>query len=565
MNQTHGKHGAFPARSIPISPEELLGKRMKRNDSLRAKALRWLAGFLILMLLLTLLSRAADELTIPRASTAAPAPKTIDRKITAAGKAEETAAFSVTTVAGIRVASVSVKSGSRVEAGSSLFILDTADLQQKLEDVKEELFKLDLDIRDQESRDALNGERKKLELARARQDYEEAKKSGDKAVSEAANALEKAKKALAAYTPASGPDLSDLEADRAAAEKGVLLAEGALSKLREETENAARSVRENAEAAGEDPDAAEQATRDQAQASLDTAEDNLEKARTKLNEAREALEGATAGGSSTEKQELENAVAAAQREYEQAVESRDSALKASSRAIEDAGQKEAEDSSGEIKHLERSKLEKQINTLEAILQDGGVIYAQKAGTVTKLELEVGSVTPEGTSVLFADNTQSTMFIAQIQETDGKYATPGTEVLLKPQGNKEPISGLTIESTYKDTENPELINVAVRLPKGILEVGGSADLEILQKSEEYPICVPLSALREENGSYFVLIPIEKKGILGTELVAERADVTVLEKNGSYAALSSDWVYADREFITSTSKPIKAGDRIRLEES
>ena len=76
-------------------------------------------------------------------------------------------------------------------------------------------------------------------------------------------------------------------------------------------------------------------------------------------------------------------------------------------------------------------------------------------------------------------------------------------------------------------------------------------------------MPLSALRGENGAYFLLVPEEEKGILGTEPVARRMDVTVLEKNDSYAALDGSLFFSDQKFLTSTSKPVEAGDRIRLE--
>lgn len=563
MERPQGKHTASLPHSIPVDLEGLLHKRIRKSPSVRAKALRALAGFLGLMLLFTLLSRAADELTIPRVSLQTPEPRTIDRKITASGKVEETSASSVTTVPGLRVAEISVKAGEKVEENQPLFTLDVGDLKEKLESAREELTKLDLEIRDQQSRDALSAENRSIALSRAQQDYASAKKSADKAVNDAANALEQAKKALDSYAPPPASDLSSLQAACTAKEAALQEAENALSLLREEIEAQVDLAREAAESAGEDPEEAEQKIRAEYQPALEEAEHRADAARKEKQEAQETLSLAQKEDGASQKQALQEAVTAAQQAYDQAVENRETTLRAAGRAVEDAQQGEASDSTGERTRMARAAQAEQVARLEALLSDHCTIRSPRAGTVTGLSLEVGSPTPDGAAVLLAETGQNTVLTAQVSTKQRNHVTPGTEVTLKLSGGKDPVTGLTVDTVGQSSGDPELLDVTVRLPRGTMEIGETADLEILKKSQEYPVCVPLSALRGENGAYFLLVPEESRGILGTELVARRVDVSVLEKNDSYAALDSNLFFSDQKFLTSTSKPVGAGDRIRLE--
>ena len=157
--------------------------------SLSARAVRYLAGFLILMVLFTLLSRAADSLTIPKVTLAYPSKGTIDRKMTGFGKVEELSAQAVVTEPGLRVAGVAVKPGSVVEQGAPLFTLDGADIEDKLDAAREALRLQDMDIADRASRESLTVQEREKAIERANEDYAAAKASGDREVERAAKAL----------------------------------------------------------------------------------------------------------------------------------------------------------------------------------------------------------------------------------------------------------------------------------------------------------------------------------------------------------------------------------------
>jgi hypothetical protein len=94
-------------------------------------------------------------------------------------------------------------------------------------------------------------------------------------------------------------------------------------------------------------------------------------------------------------------------------------------------------------------------------------------------------------------------------------------------------------------------------------GTSGSVEIEQKSKAYDTVVPLSALHADGSQYYVMRVIETETSLGTECFAERVDVTLQEKNETYAAVTGA-LNDDDEIISSTESSIQDGDKIRLQE-
>ena len=84
----------------------------------------------------------------------------------------------------------------------------------------------------------------------------------------------------------------------------------------------------------------------------------------------------------------------------------------------------------------------------------------------------------------------------------------------------------------------------------------------RQSESYPLTLPVSALHNENGKYFVYVLEEEETVLGSELTVRRVDVTIQEQNELYAALSAELLRRDLQVITYSNKYVSAGDRVRL---
>ena len=63
---------------------------------------------------------------------------------------------------------------------------------------------------------------------------------------------------------------------------------------------------------------------------------------------------------------------------------------------------------------------------------------------------------------------------------------------------------------------------------------------------------------------MLILQEKESVLGKQLVAERKDVIVKDKNESFAALENGSLTPKQQVITQSDREIGAGSRVRLQE-
>ena len=111
--------------------KQLMDFEMDKNkkSSLQVKAVKALAGFLILMFLLTILSRAADSLTIAKVTASAATGGVISHNIEVDGNITPNKDIAISTSANIKIASVEATEGKNVKKGDLLIQLDTADLK----------------------------------------------------------------------------------------------------------------------------------------------------------------------------------------------------------------------------------------------------------------------------------------------------------------------------------------------------------------------------------------------------------------------------------------------------
>ncbi len=82
-------------------------------------------------------------------------------------------------------------------------------------------------------------------------------------------------------------------------------------------------------------------------------------------------------------------------------------------------------------------------------------------------------------------------------------------------------------------------------------------------QEYEQLIPLTALREDSTGAYCLILSEEKNMLGRVQTARRIPVTVLEKDAQKAAVTSTLQGTD-QIIVSSEKYVEEGDRVRIKE-
>ncbi len=124
------------------------------------------------MVICTLISKSVYAYRLPMVSTCVPESKYIEHKVEAQGIVEAGGEKTVTYLAGLRIDLVLVHVGDRVEEGDALFQVDLEDLKELMEEKKNEMSKVSLQINAILENQAIEQQKREVELARAREDYD---------------------------------------------------------------------------------------------------------------------------------------------------------------------------------------------------------------------------------------------------------------------------------------------------------------------------------------------------------------------------------------------------------
>lgn len=128
--------------------------------------------FLGFMLVCTVVSKSIYAYRLPVVTTCSPESKYVEHTVKAEGIVVAGGERPVTYPSGFRIASMPVHMGDRVEEGEELFSLDLADLEEMIEKKQSEISKISLQINTLLENQELARQKKELEIARAREDYD---------------------------------------------------------------------------------------------------------------------------------------------------------------------------------------------------------------------------------------------------------------------------------------------------------------------------------------------------------------------------------------------------------
>ena len=170
-----------------------------KKSSLQVKAVKALAGFLILMFLLTILSRAADSLTIAKVTASAATGGVISHNIEVDGNITPNKDIAISTSANIKIASVEATEGKTVKKGDLLIQLDPADLKKKLLQAQKELQVAKATASDKKANEAIAADTKSKSLQRTYEDYNQTVADANDSVSKAKSDMNEAWNAYNTY------------------------------------------------------------------------------------------------------------------------------------------------------------------------------------------------------------------------------------------------------------------------------------------------------------------------------------------------------------------------------
>lgn len=120
---------------------------MKQEERTRTTWLRILGYFFFIMLLLTILSRAADSIMIPTVKTARPLPGALTHTVILNGAVEANELYPVIAPDGMIVTRVHARVGQCIKAGDVLISYDIEKIQSELNSKKAELERITLEAK----------------------------------------------------------------------------------------------------------------------------------------------------------------------------------------------------------------------------------------------------------------------------------------------------------------------------------------------------------------------------------------------------------------------------------
>ena len=135
---------------------------------------------------------------------------------------------------------------------------------------------------------------------------------------------------------------------------------------------------------------------------------------------------------------------------------------------------------------------------------------------------------------------------------------------------------TITGVGKETSDCSIVSLEISKDGSSIKVsiamqgddflpGESAQMTATRKSESYDYLVPVTAVWQENNKAYVLLLETENTVLGEQYIARKAEVQILDKNSSYAAVSGNSLSADCQIITDSDRTVGNGDVVRMTEN
>ena len=572
--------------------KQLMDFEMDKNkkSSLQVKAVKALAGFLILMFLLTILSRAADSLTIAKVTASAATGGVISHNIEVDGNITPNKDIAISTSANIKIASVEATEGKTVKKGDLLIQLDTADLKKKLLKAQKELQVAKATASDKKANEAIAADTKSKSLQRTYEDYNQTVADANDSVSKAKSDMNEAWNAYNTYknsnsnsgetdTTVSDSLEKTVEEKQLAYDKAVTNLDGVEKDIEADVQKEIKKAEEGTDESG-NPITLTQEDKQKIREQVNARPENvslLQNANDQINTAKDALTEAENALSAYNEQQNNSSSAsydeqlktlyddykAKEEAYNEAVKQRQSTIQSANRTLEDAKAPENVDTATAL--TENDDLEEKqlaVDELQKVMDVNGKITAPSDGLITKVNVTTGETTTEDTAIRISDQSAGYKFTATLDKASAKYLSKDDKVTLD-LGNGTTVEGLKVQSIDVSAEDKNSYELTVSIPAKVKKLGSIATLKVEKASKKYDTCVPLGALHSDGDKYYVYVINEKDTILGTETAVDKVQVDILDKNNEQAAIEGSFSWG-QQFVLTSSKTLRNGDRVRLVE-
>ncbi len=513
--------------------------------------------FLVILLLLTFFSNTIMNYSLAEVSSTYISSGSISTAIRGSGTIQSVDPYNVTISEGRKVESVKIKKGDTVSKGDVLFVLEEGD-STEVTDAKKAyqtlLEQYDTTIIDNQiGSDVVTAAQNKDEDALAQKTA---------LLEQRATVLKQKKQTLDdidAQISVTGATVVDVKAEEAQLEETNTALEDAKEKLTKFTELQSKIESLLSEAQGTEDiykqkDLINQAVALSAQkdelGDKETLEADIKTYEKQIELINKAIEDKK--GQPTEvSAELAYQRAIANNEYTQAKNSYDEL------SNEIKYQRQLQDLLDQIADA-KNKYE----TLEA-KAIGTEVTAPVSGTITAVNVVAGEK-------VAAESTMATIQLSGKDYTLEMSVTKEQAARIKVGDVGQASNSwyysdmtLTVSAIKNDTSNPSSGNriVVFTVTGSDINVGQSVTVSVGDKSANYDMIVPNTAIREDKNGTYILVITSKSTPLGNRYTATRVDVTKLASDDTNTAISCG-LQGYESVITTATKPVSAGDLVRL---
>lgn len=567
------------------------------NENSGKKRREWVKNaaiiFLSVMLVLTFFSNTFMNYSLPEVAAQYVQSGTITAKIRGTGTVESGDPYNVKISETRTISSVLVKTGDKVEKGDPLFLLEDKE-SKELTDAQAALDKAMLDfelallsgdISNSTFQNVQNGNVASINTYQSRIVAAEAEiDRWQKQVDEATNAINQLKTAQvnvdAGGTPDTGSEQNKVNAAQAALNSDeVKIAKDKISEwqaaqatcqatIDKYNENIASSVSGNGfvNQVTEDKYQLALKNREQYQSLINERQafinNNPDKVKA-YDEKVKALADANKAlaDKQNSKENSTNSLTVQTQNWQTELDKRNIQLK----AAQDTKEQLLKDISTELNlDYQLDSLQKQRDDIAKLQENavGASIEAPISGTITSVTVKAGDeAQPDTALVTMQPEGKGFTMSFSVTNDQAKRLSVGDKADLVNSWRYSDMD-ITLASIKPDTTDPgqkKLLTFDITGDE--VTPGQSLNVSVGQKSANYDLIVPNSAIREDSNGKFILIVESKSSPLGNRYVATRVDVEVLASDDTQSAVSGA-LYGYEFVITTSTQPVEAGKLVRL---
>ena len=549
--------------------------------------------FLSVMLVLTFFSNTFMNYSLPEVAAQYVQSGTITAKIRGTGTVESGDPYNVKISETRTISSVLVKTGDKVEKGAPLLLLEDKE-SKELTDAQAALDKAMLDfelallsgdISNSAFQNVQNGNVSSLNAYQSRIVAAEAEiDKWQKQVDEATTAINQLKTAQVNVDAGGAPDTSSEQnkvnvAQAALNSDEIKIAKDKISEwqaaqatcqatIDKYNENIASSVSGNGfvNQVTEDEYQLAVKNRDQYQSLINERQAFINSNPDKVKAYDEKVKAlADANKALTEKQNSKtnstNSLTVQTQNWQTELDKRNIQLK----AAQDTKAQLLKDISTELNlDYQLDSLKKQRDDIAKLQENavGASIEAPIAGTITSVTVKAGDeAQPDTALVTMQPEGKGFTMSFSVTNDQAKRLSVGDKADLVNSWRYSDMD-ITLASIKPDTTDPgqkKLLTFDITGDE--VTPGQSLNVSVGQKSANYDLIVPNSAIREDSNGKFILIVESKSSPLGNRYVATRVDVEVLASDDTQSAVSGA-LYGYEFVITTSTQPVEAGKLVRL---